>query len=286
MRQAIDILESLRRKMLFNANFQKPLSFEERLPFSVAITKRKLSTTLEPFRKLLLLIDHFDSIVRTAVIMISHISMPKEEVATFLRENNLADKPALGHWVNALALLSKQTLNTDWGFHLPNDFAKKVKQVIHLANDTNITLIRNEQRGHGYINCQDNGYKQTFQECLPAIEEMEKLLSPLFYRFNYYQIINTTRLSGNNFTIRAYNFSGSNPAFLEEEVLTDFRNVNDIPIENHFYLVTPDKTKWFDLHPYFKYDECNLCHHNRLLVFDGIYLLDPYIGHRFENQTC
>jgi len=61
--QGIMIFEILRKKMLFNAVLQKPLSFEEYLPFSIAITKRKLVTTLEPFRKMLMLIDHFDSIV-------------------------------------------------------------------------------------------------------------------------------------------------------------------------------------------------------------------------------
>jgi len=283
IRQAIDIFESLRKKMLFNTNFQKPLSFEENLPFTVAITKRKLSTTLEPFRKLLMLIDHFDCIVRTAVLMIAHLTKTKEDVAIFLKENYLSERPSLGNWVDALAILSSQSMNNDWGFQLPRDFANKVRQVTQLANDNKITYIRNEQRGHGYIDCQDSGYKKLFQDCLPAIEEMEKLLSPLFYRFKYYHVINHKRISGKKFSICSYNLAGSNPAFIEEEIFTNFTNIEDIPIENHVYLVTPDKSKWFDLEPYFKYAECNLCHHNRLLVFDGIYMLDPYIGHRFEK---
>jgi len=285
IRQAIDIFESLRKKMLFNTNFQKPLSFEENLPFTVAITKRKLSTTLEPFRKLLMLIDHFDCIVRTAVLMIAHLTKTKVEIETFLKENHLSDRPSLGNWVDALAILGSQTMNNDWGFQLPRDFANKVRQVIQLANDNKITYIRNEQRGHGYIDCQDSGYKKLFQECLPAIEEMEKLLSPLFYRFKYYHVINHKRTGGKNFSICSHNLAGSNPAFIEEEIVTTFNDVEEIPIENHVYLVTPDKAKWFDLEPYFKYAECNICHHNRLLVFDGIYMLDPYIGHRFEKEN-
>jgi hypothetical protein len=283
LRQAIEIFESIRKKMLFNTNFQKPLSFEENLPFTVAITKRKLSTTLEPFRKLLMLIDHFDCIVRTSVLMIAHLTKTKEEVEAFLVANLLSDRPSLGNWVDALAKLGSQTMNNDWGFQLPRDFANKVRQVIQLANDSKITYIRNEQRGHGYMDCQDSGYKKLFQECLPAIEEMEKLLSPLFYRFKYYHVINHTRVSGREFKICSRNLAGSNPAFIEEEITTIFNNIEDIPIENHVYLVSPDMTKWFDLEPYIKYGECNICHHNRLLIFDGIYMLDPYIGHRFEK---
>ena len=80
--------------------------------------------------------------------------------------------------------------------------------------------------------------------------------------------------------------SGCNTAFIEEDVIASFNKIDDIPIENHFYLVSPDDSKWFDLYPYFKYGECNICHHNRLLIFDGDFMLDPYIGHRFKNINC
>ena len=285
IKQSIQVFESLRKKMVFNCNYQKPLSFEEHLPFTIAITKRKLSTTLEPFRKMLMLIDHFDSIVRTASLMIAHLTKSKKEVVHFLEENNLSERPSLGSWVNALAKLAKGAVNYDWGFQLPSDFSSKVQQVITLANESKITFIRNEQRGHGYIDCQDSGYKQSFQSCLPVIEEMERLLSPLFYRFKYYHVINIRRTDGQQFVIRAHKLSGSNPAFIEEEIETTFNTIEQIPIENRFYVVTPDNLKWYDLDPYFKYGECNICHHNRLLVFDGIYMLDPYIGHRFQKEV-
>lgn len=285
LNQAIDIFEALRKQMVFNTNYQKPLTYEERLPFTIAITKRKLSTTLEPFRKLLMLIDHFDSIVRTAVIMISHISMSKEDISTFFSKNELSKRPSLGHWVNALSKLSKQVSIEDWGIYLPNDFAVKVKKVIQLTNESEITSIRNEQRGHGYINCHDTGYKTIFNECSPVIEEIEKLLSPLFHRFNYYYIMNATRKSGKVFSIRTYNLSGSNPAFIEEEIEISFDNIEDIPIESNSYLVSPDKKTWYNLHPYLRYGECNLCHHNRILIYDGKYVLDPYIGHRFDSSV-
>ena len=59
----------------------------------------------------------------------------------------------------------------------------------------------------------------------------------------------------------------------------------DLPIEDRFYVVTPDLKKWIDLNPYFKYGNCNVCDHNRVLIYDGVYMLDPYIGHRFQlNQ--
>ena len=281
--QSVSIFESLRKKMLFNKAWQKPMSFEEKLPFTIAITKRKLGTTLEPFRKMLMLIDHFDSIIRTTVLMLAGLTKTKEKMQHFLEERNLHHLPSLGNWVDALAVLAKSNAQEFPELQLPRDFSSKVQQVVQLANDNKITYIRNEKRGHGYIDCQDSNYKELFSQCIVAVENIEKLLTPLFYRFNYYHTISLKRIDGNKFKVITHLISGSNPTFLEKEIVTEFDKIEDLPIEDRFYLVTPDLKKWIDLSPYFKYGECNLCHHNRLLVYDGKYMLDPYIGHRFQN---
>ena len=284
--QTIDIFESLRKKMLHNAAWQKPMSFEENLPFSIAITKRKLGTTLEPFRKMLMLIDHFDSILRTSVLIIAGLTKSKEEMKKFLIERKLNLHPSLGHWVDALAFLAKENAQKFPELQLPRDFGNKVKEVIRLANEHKITQIRNEKRGHGYIECHDSSYKNHFIECLAPIDEIEKLLSPLFYRFKYYHIISLSRKEGKQFSVVAHDISGSNVAFFEKEIITEFENIEDLPIEDRFYVVTPDLKKWIDLNPYFKYGNCNVCDHNRVLIYDGVYMLDPYIGHRFQiNQN-
>jgi hypothetical protein len=280
--QTIDIFESLRKKMLHNAAWQKPMSFEENLPFSIAITKRKLGTTLEPFRKMLMLIDHFDSILRTSVLIIGGLTKSKEEMKSFLVDRKLHFHPSLGNWVDALAFLAKENTQKFPELQLPRDFSNKVKEVIRIANEHKITQIRNEKRGHGYIECHDSSYKGHFMQCLAPIDEIEKLLSPLFYRFKYYHIISLSRKEGKQFSVVAHDISGSNVAFFEKEIITEFENIEDLPIEDRFYLVTPDLKKWIDLNPYFIYGNCNVCDHNRVLVYDGVYMLDPYIGHRFE----
>ncbi len=287
--QSIGIFESLRKKMLFSKAWQKPMSFEENLPFTIAITKRKLGTTLEPFRKVLMLIDHFDSIVRTSVLILSGLTLTKQKMKEFLETRNLHNLPSLGNWVDALSVISKINAEKFPELQLPRDFSNKVQKVVQLANDNKITYIRNEKRGHGYIDCQDSTYKELFTQCISVVENIEQLLSPLFYRFKYYHTINLRRIEGTKFKVLAHVLSGSNPAFIEQEIITEFEEIKDLPIEDRFYLVTPDLKKWIDLNPYFKYGECSVCHHNRLLVYDGIYMLDPYIGHRFEinkDQIC
>jgi hypothetical protein len=128
--QSISIFESLRKRLLFNKAWQKPMSFEEKLPFTIAITKRKLGTTLEPFRKMLMLIDHFDSIVRTTVLMLAGLTQSKQQMDQFLKDRNLHHLPSLGNWVDALATLAKLYSQQFPELQLPRDFSKKVQQVV------------------------------------------------------------------------------------------------------------------------------------------------------------
>src|SRR4051812_32712370 len=127
LEQTVSILESLRRGMVQSRVFLKPLSFEEKLPFSVAITKRRMGMTTQSFRKFLMMIDHFDSLVRTAVIMLANLYSPSNlDVPQFFAKNGLDVKPALGTWVAALAKLSNMSVQPDL-FSLPANFSRKLK---------------------------------------------------------------------------------------------------------------------------------------------------------------
>ena len=282
LKQGIEIFERLRKKIVFNSNYQRNQSFEENLPFTIAITKRKLGITSEPFRKLLMLIDHFDSIIRTSVIVLSHLLIEKENIVNFFKENNLSERPSLGHWEKSFASLVRKSKSKDWEINLPQDFSEKLKEVIKISNEGKIVMIRNEQRAHGYLSCHDNTYKETFKNSLPILEEMEKLLSPLFLKFKFFHILNICRSNNNTFIIDIHNLTGSNPAFLEEQININFTNIESIPIHDHVYFVSKDLKEWYDLYPYLIYRECPECHHNRLLVSDGECFLDPYIGHRVK----
>lgn len=281
--QSITVFEYLRKKLLFNQAWHKPVSFDEKLPFSIAVTKRKMGTTLDPLRKTLMLIDHFDSIVRTAVLILAGISKTKHQMRDFLQERDLHRLPSLGKWVQALESLSNQVQQNFAILPIP-DLSSRVNKVIQLAEDANIVYMRNEKRGHGYIDCEDSSYKNVFMELIDTVDNIEKLLSPLFYQFNYYHTICLQRIEHNIFTVRVYSLSGSDPTFIEKEITTSFERIEDLPIQERFYLVTSDSTRWIDLDPYFKYAKCNVCHHNRLLIYDGSYMLDPYVGHRFRSD--
>lgn len=282
--QCIAVFESVRLNMLFNKELQSTKTFEMNLPFPVAITKRKLSTTLEPLRKVLMLIDHFDSIVRTAVLMLSKLTMKPDESESFFQRRGLNGFPSLSRWVDALDELT----NTNYEYYpelrLLPDIKKKIQEVVKISDESEIITMRNEQRGHGYINLENSGYRDYFQKFITVIENIERLLYPFFHQFSYYHVIGLQRLQGNQFIVRISNLSGSNIAFIREDVPSEFTDIHDIPRHNKCYLLNKKSSAWIDLSPYFEYDVCSACGHKRVLVYDGKYMLDPFIGHRFERQ--
>jgi hypothetical protein len=171
--QALGAFAGLRTQMLFSRNFRSVESPDSRLPFPVAITRRKLSTTTEPLRKFLLSIDHFDSLVRTSVIFVG-AAVLRDDFADFLAKKELLERPSLGAWVGALQSLSvrAETLGLT---ALPNDLSARIRTVVTKAEQANIVHIRNERRGHGYIDCRDSSYQEEFTACSTIVKEIENV---------------------------------------------------------------------------------------------------------------
>ncbi len=282
IQQTIDIFEGLRKGMVNSRVYLQPLSFEENLPFTVAITKRKMGMTSQPFRKFLMMIDHFDCLIRTAVILLAHLYFSdKKDLTAFFEENRLSEKPSLGAWVAALNKLSSVQIETKT-FSLPNDFNRKLSGIIRLEQEQKIVLVRNEKRGHGYIECSDSGYESQFLAQIQVLDEIEKNLSPLFYRFHYYHVISADHIGSGKFEINYIDLSGSNPAFLEDKIKVSFKDFSEVPGKNQCFLVSPKKDKWISLDPYLKFGTCPECNHMRLLIQDGDVYLDPLVGHRVD----
>ena len=149
IKQALEAFEALRKHMLFSKNFRGIEAHESKLPFPVAFTRRKLSMTLEPLRRFLLLIDHFDSLVRTTVIFLGAAAL-RDRLPNFLNEKKLDERPSLGDWVHALQSLALHS--KEFGLvAVPNDLSARIQSVVSKAEQAHIVRMRNEQRGHGYI---------------------------------------------------------------------------------------------------------------------------------------
>jgi hypothetical protein len=281
--QSVNILESLRRGMIQSAVYLNPPSFEESLPFTVAITKRKMAMSSQSVKRFMMMIDHFDSLIRTAVIMLANVYFPaKDEVEGFFRENKLSERPALGTWVSALKQLSRVE-SSENGVSLPHNLGDLLADIIRLEQNSKIVSIRNNSRGHGYIDCGDAGYKDEYERNLLSLEQIEKQLRPLFNRFHYYFVERCDRVEDLVFQMQVIDLSGSNPAFIEKKVEVVLDSLEQQPSSNKCYLASLDNKKWIRLDPYLKYGNCPACGHSRLLVQDGELYLDPLIGHRVES---
>ena len=279
--QALRIFGLLRPKMLHSAPLQADFDFDQHLPFNVAITKRKISSTGEPLRKFLFLIDHFDSLIRTALLFwAAHIFKSREESVTYFSEKGLSSRPSLGTWLSTLQDLTKRYRT---GIQFNDSINKKVQRIVSIAEQSEIVSKRNEMRGHGYTQCSDSGYREVFSELLPSVQQIEDLLSPLFSA-NKLRYINLSSLEGDGlFRISYLELSGSYAVYTEKSnsVLTD--GISGIPIRGRVYIFNTHENKWYEVSPNILFENCPACNHQRLLIYDSEELyLDPLEGHRVK----
>jgi hypothetical protein len=276
--QALGAFETLRQQMLFSRNFRNTEPQESELPFPVAITRRKLSLTTEPLHKFLLLIDHFDSLVRTSVIFVGAAAL-NQNFAKFLEDKELQVRPSLGNWVRALQSLSE--LSVAFGLAtLPNDLSSRMLGVVREAEEGNIVRMRNERRGHGYIDCRDAGYQSQYNSCSIVVKNIEALLTPILARLKPLLVVGTERLNTAEFQLTVKSMMGSHPDSTVSQFSYQPREVENIPCKDQCYLYAPIEGRWVPLHPYLQFKECPECRHPRVLIADGQQYLDPYVGHR------
>jgi hypothetical protein len=278
--QTLASLDALRKHMLFSRRLRSPETSDNKLPFPVAFTRRKLSMTIEPLRKFLLLIDHFDSLLRTTVIFLGAATL-KEHLPMFLNDKGLDERPSLGNWVSALQALPEHAAEFGLGA-LPSDLAARIHTVVRKAEESNIVRMRNEQRGHGYIECRDSSYQNDFNACSPVVTNIEELLGPVLTRLNCCQVISSERLTTTEFQVSIRSMMGSHPDFVVSQFSYKPERIDNIPYNGHCYLYMRGNGQWITLHPYVQFKECPLCHHPRVLLADGQQYLDPYVGHRVD----
>lgn len=278
---SIEIIEFLRKGMLYTKMFHYQSDIDDGLPFPIALTKRKLRMTLQPYQKLQVLIEHFDSVVRTSVILFSNLFLTEESREKMIEDNRLSEYPALGSWVSALKfVLSNAVLPTD--IELQPNILARLKEVYSILERNQIVNLRNEL-AHSYTDVRGPQYIKTFEEKSKILEDVENILNPIFKRWKYYQISQTKFLGNNEFELHVINFSGSNTAFIEEIIKVKFDDMNNLPITDKIYFTSNDQKKWICVDPYWIFNICPSCNHQRLLIIDGKQYIDPVVGHRV---TC
>src|SRR5215813_5467492 len=265
--------------MLFSRKRRTSEIGDDKLPFAVAVTRRKINSTMYPLRKFLLLIDHFDSLIRTSVIFIGAAALNGGDLANFFQSQQLDERPSLGHWVQALRELQSHAPAFRYAA-LPNDLFDRINRVLAKAEQANIVKLRNERRGHSYLGLRDAEYRDEYDAYGPIVNDIETLLKPVLTRLSCYHVINNERLNESEFQVTGKSIMGSYPDFFNFKFVYKPINLQDIPYSNRCYLYIRNDEKWISLHPYLQFTTCPECDHARVLIADGNCYIDPYVGHR------
>ncbi len=277
IQRSLQILESIRENVLYSSRYRQSYGDDQHLPFPVAITLRKLKNTQDPLRKFLYLLDHFDSLVRSFILLAGPV-MLGDKFADFYQVNGLNLRPSLGHWVTTLQSLSNELRNTD--IYLGTEILNEMKEVKTFCDRDHIVNLRNDRRGHGYIDPNNQAYTNDFEKYRPVVQEIEKRFSPFFSKYKMYQVLNSGRINAASFLVTALDLMGSHPDFAQVEVKIKPQKLEEVPIVNQVYLNSLNGEVWIQVSPYILYSDCPECHHPRVLVADGEKYIDPYIGHR------
>jgi hypothetical protein len=284
---AMLVFDRVRDQALFARKYRHgPQSNDHYLPFSIATTRRKMICSVDPFKKFFLLLDHFDSIVRTTVLMFGPI-IYQDDFNVFCVEQQLNGHPSLGHWVMALRKLSQEQNRIGAeGVGLGDDLFTRIKDVADYADRNEIVSLRNDTRGHGYVNPGNHSYLAKFENLAPIIEEIERVLLPIQTRYQLYFVSTSSNVGQNIIDVSFFSMMGSHPDFVEDSIQIVGGGDHPVPITQRTYAYARQERRWYDLHPYILYDNCPICMHNRVLLSDGRNYIDPYIGHRVEMPGC
>ena len=263
IQQIISVQETIRLTALSTTPYLKPPGDFEAWPFPAAITRHKVAQTTKPVLRMLLLLDHFDCLVRYSYLANELISG---------REPEVVDKPALGWWVTQLARSFKN--------------APDLKPVVAIAEKAHIVALRNERRGHGWMNASEEAYLAECASLEKALSEIEATLAPILHGYCLLRPREITLRDGQHF-IEGDRLAGSHILHPPFSLLMT-GNPADHGLKNtgRIYLVDAAMQTWFDMTPHLIGAICPQCNHQRILITDGEdTYIDTQIGHRV-TLTC
>jgi len=257
LEQAANVMEAQRRRAVNTVQFFDTEPAFAHWPFPVAVTRHKVAQASNHLHRLLLLLDHFDSLVRFVVL--THGCRTG-------RLSDIPERPALGWWVDTLA--SVQGGERD------------LQEVLRIAERESIVSLRNENRGHGWMAVDDHSYRREATRLEGILSAIEERLTP-FMSSHRLVVPKSTTLEDGQFVLRGSQLTGSNiltPSFetrLADPVAAGIRNERDV------YLSDATMSSFKSMAPWIVFALCPECRHERLLLTDGGHrYIDVLVGHR------
>lgn len=263
--QSVMLMEATRRQAINTGQFLPAEVSFHGWPFPVAITRHKAVQAANPLHRFMLLLDHFDSLVR--YFYLAH------EVAAG-RPPEVEDKPSLGWWVDQLAKSLKGE--------------KHFRAVLAIAQEEKVVFLRNEKRGHGWMAASEEAYRGEAEKLERVLDQIEQELRPFLEKYRLV-LPRQFRLQGGQWIVEGDHLVGSHvlhPTF-KVNLDSDPRLVGLVQ-ENQVYLTDAKMEQFKMMSPYIRYEHCPTCKHPRVLITDGgSQFIDVFMGHRVQlGGTC
>jgi hypothetical protein len=262
LQQAANVMDAQRRRAINTVQFFETEPAFARWPFPVAVTRHKVAQASNQLHRLLLLLDHFDSLVRFVVLT--------HGVKTG-RLSEIPERPALGWWVETLAAMQGGE--------------RDLQEVLRIAERESIVSLRNENRGHGWMAVDDHSYRGEATRLERTLSAIEERLTP-FLSAHRLVVPKSTKLENGQFVLRGSLLTGSNiltPRFettLTDPVAAGIKNERDV------YLTDAPTSSFKSMAPWIVFALCPECRHERLLLTDGGHrYIDVLVGHRVVLST-
>jgi len=260
IQQTVEIMEVSRRSALNTGQYLKQPAVFERWPFPVAVTRHKAVQSTNPLLRFLLLLDHFDCLVR-------YFYLAKELVAG--RKPTIEERPSMGWWLDQLA----HSLKGESHF----------REVVRIAQKENVVALRNEKRGHGWMASTEESYRDDASHLEEVLSKIEVELTPFLDA--YHMVLSRdVHLLNDTYVLEGEHLIGSNcfhPS-LSIKLHAEPRSIG-ITSESDVFLTDPMMTTFWKMSPYIVTAVCPTCRHPRILVTDGgRQFIDVFVGHRVE----
>lgn len=257
--QAIQIMDAGRLLALSTGQFRPVQEEFNRWPFPVAVTRHKIVQATNPLLKFLLLLDHFDCLIR-------YFYLTREVLEG--RTPQPVEHPSLGWWVDRLA----HSLKGESLF----------REVIRIAQMENVVALRNNEKGHGYMRYDSQAYDSEATALEEIMGRIERELAP-FFAGHRLLIPRLAEPRDGVYIIEGEELKGSHllhPPF-QAELRSDPLSVGLSSIKNEVYISDPSLARFHRISPYIRSAFCPTCQHSRILMTDGgNKFIDIFMGHR------
>jgi hypothetical protein len=263
LRQTVAIMEASRRLAVNTKQWLTPDPPFQEWPYPVAITRHKVVQARNPLHRFLLLLDHFDSLVR-------YFYLAHEVTAG--RKPELAERPSLGWWVDRLAHV------------LPR--RDPFRSVVQIATRESVVALRNEGRAHGWISASEEAYEGEAKQLEATLTEIEAQLRPFL---DSWQLVvpRTSRLRERAWDIDGDLLMGSHTIHPSFSVRLADPNSVGMTNQGKVFLTDRAMKRFMPMSPFVESTTCPACRYPRVLISDGttdgqFQYIDVLIGHRVK----